>query len=314
MPTSTVLATPRAAGGLDARTCPSAGCRGRASAGAAWLAPMPPTRAARWTTRSGRCVGEQRRRRRPRSVRSNSALRGTTTSAHGAGERATTTRPRNPEPPVTRTLRPARSAHVGPGYGAASGSMGGMRVGLHARAALARRARWHRRGHPAGRPRALARWRQARSQRREDGDPTRRPGRRRRHRTTPPPGAPWTPPDRRAPAARPGRPLLYDAWLCALRRPPVERATGQVDVAPRHGLIPCRHHRAARGDGPRPRLPPRPRVASPAAGRLLFRRGLAGDPPPRRPRAVLVRGDPGRLRGRRASAPSGSVTSRSGSA
>jgi len=56
-----------------------------------------------------------------------------------------------------------------------------------------------------------------------------------RHRRDPPP--PWRPPIpvRRLPLARP---WLYEAWLRA-RWPPVERATGPVDVAHATDLVPC---------------------------------------------------------------------------
>src|SRR5262245_3969328 len=69
------------------------------------LAPMPPTRAARWHTRSG-FVDANRRPVAPRSRRSTSDERGATTSvAPRARNKETTCEPRKPPPPVTRTLR-----------------------------------------------------------------------------------------------------------------------------------------------------------------------------------------------------------------
>src|SRR5262249_55323534 len=62
---------------------------------------MPPTRAARWITTSGRCFASSRRMSSS-WVRSNSALRGTkTTSQPASCSRPTRCLPRNPEPPVT---------------------------------------------------------------------------------------------------------------------------------------------------------------------------------------------------------------------
>src|SRR5690606_1549932 len=67
------------------------------------LAPMPPTTAARWMTRSGR-ASERQRRMSSASRRSYSALRGTKIrSAPRRRSSATTALPRNPLPPVTRT-------------------------------------------------------------------------------------------------------------------------------------------------------------------------------------------------------------------
>ena len=71
------------------------------------------------------------------------------------------------------------------------------------------------------------------------------------------------------------RAALYDAWL-RLRPPPVQLATGRVDVDPRHHHRRAAPHGPARRDDPRPRLPARARATSP-------RRGAAGLPP--RPRA-----------------------------
>src|SRR5436309_982590 len=64
---------------------------------------MPPTRAARWMTASGRAWSNTARTASGR-VRSNSRLRGTVIRAHpAASSRATTARPMNPAPPVTST-------------------------------------------------------------------------------------------------------------------------------------------------------------------------------------------------------------------
>src|SRR5579871_924303 len=70
---------------------------------------MPPTRAARWSTTSGRCSARRRVTSASR-VRSYAALRGTNTSTHPfRRSSATTCRPRKPEPPVTTIFLPRRS-------------------------------------------------------------------------------------------------------------------------------------------------------------------------------------------------------------
>src|SRR6266496_1444570 len=76
--------------------------------GWAWLAPMPPTTAARWTTASGRVSASmrsvsarQRRSQRPRPTASTLAPRALSSRCRW--------RPKNPVPPVTTTVAPARS-------------------------------------------------------------------------------------------------------------------------------------------------------------------------------------------------------------
>ena len=149
------------------------------------------------------------------SVRSNSAWRGAVTTAPASRRRATTTRPRKPEPPVTRTGRPDQKSLMAAMLRVARAPAWAGARRLHAGAVLARRARRDRgrraRRWPASWPRDRT-WNWSAS----------RPGTVDQRSTAS---------NRRSPCGRSPCPrtALYEAWR-RLGWPPVERATGAVDV------------------------------------------------------------------------------------
>ena len=253
---------------------------------------MPPTRAARWTTRSGRAVGERGRSAASRSVRSNSALRGTTTSAPRSASLATTTRPRKPDPPVTRTRRRGQNevmrttlpASPSPTLFATSRC---HRRRWAVRVAFTLEQCWHR--VPGGTAVAALELARALARRDEVVAGRRRrppPAAHRRRRSSPPIAV------RQLPLPRPA---LYEAWL-RLRRPPVAARDRTGRRGPRHD-----DHRpaplgAARRHGPRPRLPARAGAVHRARGAGLQRRARPDGATPtsccarRRPRSTTASG------------------------
>ena len=275
---------------------------------------MPPTRAARWTTSSGRSVGRtglvggvavgevvlgaagDARPRRPRSA-----------------SVATTTRPRKPDPPVTMTRRPSQQ-----GRGVASSRVRGSRTAMLRRATV---GRW------SGRP--VRRW----------PTPSSSAG------TACPAARRW-PPSRWPRALATAR----DVDVVGVARPAIGRPP---PAAVRPTGLPVRHAAAAaarcstrRGTGcGRPRVERRHRARSTSCtpprsssrrrsaplvvtvhdlaflhepdhftrrGRAVLPPGPRARAPRRRPRAVLVDGDDGRLRGARHRPPTACASSRSG--
>ncbi len=209
---------------------------------------MPPTRAARWTTRSG-WVSAKR-------ASAASAVGEVVLGAGGARRRRrrlgaacrTTTRPRKPDPPVTRTRRSDQKSLSRPCRHHGRTGRGACQDGRAVARGLTRSSSAGT-GFPAARrwPRSAVAGALARARRRRAGRRRRAP--RARHRP------PWTPPIEVRHLRLP-RPLLYESWLC-LRRPAVERATGPVDVVHATTIIVAAPHGAARRHGPRPRLPAR---------------------------------------------------------
>src|SRR4249920_325356 len=174
---------------------------------------MPPTRAARWMTRSARAPATAASAC-PGSVRSNSDWRGATTSAPDSCRRGTTTRPRKPEPPVTRTRRPDQKSLMTTCYGRSLGQHGRVRV------AYTLEQCWH--AVPGGTAVAALGMARALVERPE----VELVGVAAWHRRPPP--APFVPPVPVRSLPLPRR-ALYEAWR-RLGWPPVERATGPVDV------------------------------------------------------------------------------------
>src|SRR5207302_8503766 len=84
--------------------------------GLARFAPIPPTRAARWMTRSGRWSAYMRATS-DCLVRSYSELENVKISAESGSRRSTTCRPRKPRPPVTVTRWPFQNPGVGSTFG-----------------------------------------------------------------------------------------------------------------------------------------------------------------------------------------------------
>ena len=156
--------------------------------------------------------------------------------------RATTTRPRKPEPPVTRTRRPDQKSLMAAMLRAAD-----VRQHGRVRVAYTLEQCWH--DVPGGT--AVAALGMARALVR-----TARRGAGRRRGAAPPPAA-GAASSRRSPCGRSPLPrrVLYEAWR-RLGWPPVERATGPVDVV--HAttiIVPPRGSVAAGRDRARPRLP-----------------------------------------------------------
>ena len=79
------------------------------------LAPMPPTRAARCSTMSGRAVGQQPRHAPPIDQIGGGAARAPRRVAPCCRRRSTTKLPRKPAPPVTMTWRPVQKSPCGIG-------------------------------------------------------------------------------------------------------------------------------------------------------------------------------------------------------
>ena len=169
-----------------------------------------------------------------------------------------TARPRKPLPPVTSTRRSLQKSGMARQPTAAARPATLRETPPPMRVAVTLEQCWHR--VPGGtadvdpRPR-----RRPRRPRRRRGPRRRRPPRRGRRRARS---------GRRCPCATSALPrrLLYEAWHTPVARwPPVQRATGPVDVV--HGTavaVPPAARRAAGHDRPRPRVPRRPRRRSPA--------------------------------------------------
>ncbi len=211
---------------------------------------MPPTRAARWTTRLGRWSASIASAA-PGTVRSYSALLGAITSAPRSDSLATTCRPRKPAPPVTRTRRPGQNVGMVTNARPTRPSWGGARPRarrLHPRAVLARRP---------GRQRGLRV-----ADRRTPGPPS--VGRSRRRRRPAPPAT-----ARAVAAVVPGGRPAAGAAVALRELAAVPVATGRTRDGsrrrlPRHRARAGTDTRAARRHRSRPGVRARPRGVHPA--------------------------------------------------
>ena len=158
----------------------------------------------------------------PGAARSHAALRGTDTSAPSSRSLATTTRPRNPAPPVTTTGRPRQNSVM------SVDATGGPAMMEIVRVAYTLEQLWH--AVPGGTGVAAIRIAEAM----EHEEDVRLIGVAGRHRHLP--DDPWIPP---IPIVHLplGRPWLYETWLRA-GWPRVERAVGRVDVTHATTIIP----------------------------------------------------------------------------